>query len=314
MRENVLQQLLSHAAKSDVVEESVVGHKPNDARAGRFDQPVSQTQELDVVVLQPVLFFPQRLAVHLEVVGHLRRSSGRTTAQQLTDPRIVVVRHAREGRVSQHDGVRMHFVDQTGLADPRLRQRVAQMQLEFARSPEVESGLDQPRGHQEVCQHDCRQHQFLSAQPRKHDAGDEFAPRIRRVCRVVRGPPVPDVIERGQQEHAGAHGRVQHAHKRRSGVTDRGHVRGAGCLPDIEPRRAVGPAVPECQLGAQHLVDAAYHIAPPAPEVCSTHPDGVATGRSTARETLRRSRSNRDERGGRHRAVRPPIWPGRSAR
>ena len=107
-------------------------------------------------------------------------------------------------------------------------------QLQLARPREAETRRAEPRGQQELSQYDGRQHQFLAAQAREQGVGDVRRPnRPAAACRTgidrgTRGPPAPDVIEHFQQEHAGAHGRVEH-------TDERGRVESVAQL--VRPRR-----------------------------------------------------------------------------
>ena len=86
-------QGLAHAAKGRIVQPTMIGDEGQHAFAVALDAPLSEADELDVVVPQQLrVSFSQRRAVYEEVI-----------ALQFTDPVALVGAVAAVGRVAQHD-------------------------------------------------------------------------------------------------------------------------------------------------------------------------------------------------------------------
>src|SRR5450830_1059387 len=101
-------QRLTHTAEGRVVQVAVIGYEPEDALARLVDLPLSEADELDIVVLKPLgVLLAQGLAVYRLVVAAL------VCVDEIRDPRSFVGACARIWGVSHYDEHWLSLLDGT---------------------------------------------------------------------------------------------------------------------------------------------------------------------------------------------------------
>ncbi|OQA19789.1 MAG: hypothetical protein BWY63_01651 [Chloroflexi bacterium ADurb.Bin360] len=121
-----LHQTLAHPPEGGVVQVAVVADVGQDAAAALLDTPLTEADELDVIVLQPFgVAFTQWLAVYFVVATHFG-SVGQLAFEQPVNPRAFVGRMSGIGRVADddHDGqVALDLIRRRTLVRQKLREQ-----------------------------------------------------------------------------------------------------------------------------------------------------------------------------------------------
>ena len=106
-----LEQALAHAAERGVIQVAMIGDHRHDAAPGLVNLPLGKAQELDVIILKPEFFLPERLAVH----GVVTLRAVQVGFEQFLRPVVLIGRDARIGRVAQDDQNRLVLLDFGGV-------------------------------------------------------------------------------------------------------------------------------------------------------------------------------------------------------
>ena len=103
----------AHAAEGRAVQPAVIGDETEHAFAGALDPPLRETDEFDVIVVQPFrVLFAQRFAIHMKITAGPVRPV--PTSQQSDDPCAPVGGMAGIGRIAEHHHHRLLALHRVG--------------------------------------------------------------------------------------------------------------------------------------------------------------------------------------------------------